>query len=33
VAEAAAQLSALGMHWHAAQATRGLEPTVPLSRS
>jgi class 3 adenylate cyclase len=33
VAEAAAQLSALGMHWHAAQATRGLEPTASLSRS
>jgi tetratricopeptide (TPR) repeat protein len=32
VAEAAAQLSALGMHWHAAQATRGLEPTASLSR-
>jgi hypothetical protein len=33
MAEAAAQLRALGMHWHAAQATRGLEPTVSLSRS
>jgi tetratricopeptide (TPR) repeat protein len=31
--EAAAQLRALGMHWHAAQATRGLEPAVSLSRS
>jgi class 3 adenylate cyclase/tetratricopeptide (TPR) repeat protein len=33
MAEAAAELRALGMHWHAAQASRGLEPTVPLSRS
>jgi hypothetical protein len=31
--EAAAKLSALGMHWHAAQATRGLEPGVLLNRS
>jgi class 3 adenylate cyclase/tetratricopeptide (TPR) repeat protein len=31
MAEAAAQLNALGMHWHAAQATRGLEPTVAVS--
>jgi antitoxin (DNA-binding transcriptional repressor) of toxin-antitoxin stability system len=31
--DAAAQLSALGMRWHAAQATRGLEPAVAFSRS
>jgi tetratricopeptide (TPR) repeat protein len=32
MAEAAAQLRALGMHWHAAQATRGLETGASLNR-
>jgi class 3 adenylate cyclase/tetratricopeptide (TPR) repeat protein len=31
--EAAAEMRAMGMHWHASQATGGLEPSVSLSRS
>lgn len=33
IAEAAAELRAMGMHWHASQATAGLETSASLSRS
>jgi len=33
VTEAAAALNAMGMHWHASQATAGLKAGASLSRS